>query len=116
MRLLQRFLWQLAAKGLQGQIAFLSDGRFSGTNKGCAVGHIAPESAVGGPIALLEERDTVEIDVPARSLNMLVSDEEIESRRKGWTAPADEKQKGYLSVYRRLAASSTRGAAIDYEG
>jgi dihydroxy-acid dehydratase len=116
MRLLQRFLWQLAAKGLQGQIAFLSDGRFSGTNKGCAVGHIAPESAVGGPIALLEEGDTVEIDVPARSLNMLVSDEEIESRRKAWSAPAEEKQKGYLSIYRRLAASSTRGAAIDYEG
>jgi len=116
MRLLQRFLWQLAAKGLQDRIAFLSDGRFSGTNKGCAVGHIAPESAVGGPIALLEEGDTVEIDVPARSLNMLVSEEEIAARLEAWTAPAEEKQKGYLSIYRRLAASSTRGAAIDYEG
>ncbi len=116
MRLLQRFLWQLAAKGLHDRIAFLSDGRFSGTNKGCAVGHIAPESAVGGPIALLEDGDTVEIDVPARSLNMLVSEEELAARREAWTAPPEKKEKGYLSVYRRLAASSTRGAAIDYEG
>jgi len=115
MRLLQRFLWQLAAKGLQDRIAFLSDGRFSGTNKGCAVGHIAPEAAVGGPIALLEDGDTVEIDVPARSLNMLVSEEDLAARREAWTAPTETKQKGYLSIYRRLAASSTRGAAIDYE-
>jgi dihydroxy-acid dehydratase len=115
MRLLQRFLWQLAAKGLHDRIAFLSDGRFSGTNKGCAVGHIAPEAAVGGPIALLEDGDTVEIDVPNRSLNMLVPDEEIEARRVSWSAPELKPEKGYLSVYRRLAASSTRGAAIDYE-
>jgi dihydroxy-acid dehydratase len=116
MRLLQRFLWQLAAKGLQDRIAFLSDGRFSGTNKGCAVGHIAPESAVGGPIALLEDGDIVTIDVPGRRLDMLVSEEEIAARRKTWTPPPAKDQKGYLSIYRRLAASSTRGAAIDYEG
>jgi dihydroxy-acid dehydratase len=115
MRLLQRFLWQLAAKGLQDRIAFLSDGRFSGTNKGCAVGHIAPESAVGGPIALLEDGDIVKIDVPARTLDVLVNDEELEKRRAAWTPPPEDTQRGYLSIYRRLAASSTRGAAIDYE-
>jgi dihydroxy-acid dehydratase len=116
MRLLQRFLWQLAARGLHDRIAFLSDGRFSGTNKGCAVGHIAPEATVGGPIALLQDGDQVEIDVPAGSLNMLVANEEIEARRAAWTEPELKPEKGYLSVYRRLAASSARGAAIDYEG
>lgn len=116
MRLLQRFLWQLAAKGLHNRIAFLSDGRFSGTNKGCAVGHIAPEAAVGGPIALLEEGDTVEINVPARSLSFLVSEEELEARRQAWSSPPQKKERGYLSIYRRLAVSSTRGAALDYRG
>jgi dihydroxy-acid dehydratase len=116
MRLLQRFLWQLAAKGLHDRIAFLSDGRFSGTNKGCAVGHIAPEAAAGGPIALLEDGDTVEIDVPAGTLRMLVPEEEIDARRKARKPMTEKPEKGYLSVYRRLAASSTRGAALDYSG
>jgi dihydroxy-acid dehydratase len=115
MRLLQRFLWQLAARGLHERIAFLSDGRFSGTNKGCAVGHIAPEAAVGGPIALVEDGDTIEIDVPGGTVNVLASEQELAARRATWKPPAASPERGYLSVYRKLATSSTRGAGLDYE-
>jgi len=116
MRLLQHFLWLLSAKGLHDRIAFLSDGRFSGTNKGCAVGHVAPEAAAGGPIALLEDGDTVEIDVPEGKIEMLVSADELEARRAAWTPPGSKVTKGCLAVYERMAKSAERGAALDYDG
>ena len=114
MRLLQRFLWQLAARGLQDRIAFLTDGRISGTNKGCAVTHIGPEAADGGPLALMEDGDLVEIDITEGRLDIMLPEEELKRRRERWRPPAAKVGGGYLSVYARLAHSAAAGAALDY--
>ena len=114
MRLLQRFLWLLEAKGLHDRIAFLTDGRISGTNKGCAVVHIAPEAAVGGPIALIQEGDRIEIDVVRQRLTLLVPDEELAERKRNWRPPTQEIRKGYLAIYARTAKSAESGAGLDY--
>ncbi|MBW2070059.1 MAG: dihydroxy-acid dehydratase [Deltaproteobacteria bacterium] len=114
MRLLQRFLWILSAKGLQDRIAFITDGRLSGTNRGCAVAHIAPEAAEGGPLAVLQDGDIVEIDIPNEKLNVLISPEEMTRRLELWTPPQKKIARGYLGIYSRLAKSADRGAALDY--
>jgi dihydroxy-acid dehydratase len=116
MRLLQRFLWLLEAKGLHDRIAFLTDGRISGTNKGCAVVHLAPEAAVGGPIALVREGDRIEIDVVRQRLTLLVPDEELAERKRNWVAPSRVIRKGYLAIYARNAKSAENGAGLDYGG
>jgi len=115
MLLLQRFLWQLAAKGLQNQIAFLSDGRFSGTNKGCAVGHIAPEAADGGPLAVVADGDAIEVDIPNAKLTLHVADEELQRRWAAWQPPAPKVKKGYLSIYAQSANTTEKGAALKYK-
>jgi dihydroxy-acid dehydratase len=114
MLLLQRFLWQLAAKGLQNKIAFITDGRFSGTNKGCAVGHIAPEAAAGGPLAVVKDGDIIEIDIPNEKLNVQISEEEMRERLKRWVAPEPKVKKGYLSIYAKMANTTEKGAALRY--
>ena len=114
MRLLQRFLWQLAAKGLEDKIAFITDGRFSGTNKGCAVAHIAPEAAAGGPLAVVRDGDIIEIDIPNEKLNILLSPEELRERLEAWELPQKKVEKGYLAIYSRLAKSAEKGAALNY--
>ena len=114
MRLLQRFLWQLAAKGLQDRIALITDGRFSGTNKGCAVGHIGPEAAEGGPLAIVADGDQIEIDIPKAQINLLISESEFKKRLAAWTPPTQKVKKGYLSIYSKMAKSADRGAALDY--
>ena len=115
MRLLQRFLWLLAAKRLQDKIAFITDGRFSGTNKGCAVAHITPEAAVGGPLAVVKDGDIIEIDIPNEKLNILISFEELQKRLDAWEAPQMKTEKGYLSIYSKLANSANKGAALNYK-
>ena len=115
MLLLQRFLWQLAAKGMHDKVAFLTDGRFSGTNKGCAVAHIAPEAIAGGPLAVLQDGDLIEIDIPQRTLNLLISEEELRQRLASWAPPEKSVRKGYLSIYAKLATSPDRGAAMEYD-
>jgi len=114
MRLLQRFLWMSAAKGMMNKIAFLTDGRFSGTNKGCAVAHISPEAATGGPLALVEDGDLIEIDIPNARLDLHVDDEVMAQRRERWSAPEPKIKKGYLSIYSRMADSTARGASLKY--
>ena len=114
MRLLQRFLWMSAAKGMMDKIAFLTDGRFSGTNKGCAVAHISPEAATGGPLALVEDGDLIEIDIPNARLDLLVDDQIMDKRRANWCAPEQKIKKGYLSIYSRMADSTARGASLKY--
>ena len=114
MRLLQRFLWLSAARGMHEKIALITDGRFSGTNKGCAVAHISPEAAGGGPLALVQEGDPVLIDIPGRRLDLLVEEEELRRRARAWRPPKAKVGKGYLSVYSRLAHSAEQGAALDY--
>jgi dihydroxy-acid dehydratase len=115
MRLLQRFLWLLAAKGLQDKIAFITDGRFSGTNKGCAVGHIGPEAAEGGPLAVVADGDQIEIDIPEERIQLLVDEAELEKRLHSWSPPKSKVRKGYLSIYSRLAKSADKGAALNYQ-
>ncbi len=96
------------------KIAFLTDGRLSGTNKGCAVAHISPESAVGGPLALVEDGDMVEIDIPNTRLDLLVDEDELARRRAAWTRPEPRMKKGYLSVYAKMADKTARGASLKY--
>ena len=114
MYLLQRFLWQLAARGLQDKIAFITDGRISGTNKGCAVVHISPEAATGGPLAVVIENDIIEIDIPNEKLNIKISDEEMNGRLRRWKVPKSKVNKGYLSIYAKMANSAEKGAALRY--
>ena len=114
MRLLQRFLWQLAARGLHDRIAFVTDGRISGTNKGCAVTQVSPEAAGGGALALVEEGDIIEIDMLAGKLDLDVSAATLKQRAAKWTTPESSVRKGFLSIYARAAKSGGRGAALDY--
>jgi len=114
MLLLQRFLWQLVAKGLQNKVAFITDGRLSGTNKGCAVAHISPEAAAGGPLAIVRESDIIEIDIPNEKLNIQISDEEIRERLRKWKIPKPKVNKGYLSIYAKMANTTEKGAALRY--
>ncbi|MFC1696376.1 dihydroxy-acid dehydratase [Pseudomonadota bacterium] len=114
MRLLQRFLWLSAARGMSDKIAFLTDGRFSGTNMGCAVAHISPEGAVGGPLGLVQDGDLVEINLPEASLNLLVDSDEMARRKAVFVRPEPRIKKGYLSLYSRMADETSRGASLRY--
>ena len=114
MRLLQRFLWLSAAQGMMDKIAFLTDGRFSGTNKGCAVAHISPEAAAGGPLALVEDGDAIEISIPEARIDLVVSEEELQRRGAAWQRPEPNVTKGYLALYSRMADSTARGASLRY--
>ena len=115
MRLLQRFLWQVAAKGLEDKIAFITDGRFSGTNKGCAVAHVAPEAMDGGPLAVVRDGDMIEIDIPNQTLRVDLSEEALQTRMDDWTPPERNVKKGWLSIYAKMAKAADQGAALRYE-
>ncbi|MCD6284550.1 MAG: dihydroxy-acid dehydratase [Anaerolineae bacterium] len=103
----------LYGRGLALSTAVVTDGRFSGTNNGCFVGHVSPEAAEGGPLAIVEDGDTITIDVPNRSLHLHVSDEEIAERLSKWKPRAPKFKRGYLALYSRLATSASRGAVIE---
>ncbi len=107
-----RSLKYLNGMGLNKTTAVITDGRFSGTNNGCFVGHISPEAAEGGPIAIVEDGDEITIDVTKNSIHLHVSDEEINARLKRWMPPESKVKKGYLSIYSRLASSADEGAII----
>ncbi|MGF6906209.1 dihydroxy-acid dehydratase [Fusobacterium sp. PH5-44] len=115
MREMFKAMKYLYGRGLGKTTALITDGRFSGTNNGCFVGHISPEAAEGGPIAIVRDGDKIEIDVDNRSLKLLVSDEEIQERLKKWTRPKPKFTKGYLALYSRLAASGAEGAILKYD-
>jgi dihydroxy-acid dehydratase len=102
----------LYGTGLALQTALVTDGRFSGTNNGCFVGHISPEAAEGGPLAIVEDGDMITIDIPNRSLHLHVSDDEIKKRLSKWQRPPLRITKGYLALYARLAESADKGAII----
>jgi dihydroxy-acid dehydratase len=102
----------LYGMGMAKDVALVTDGRFSGTNNGCFVGHISPEAQEGGPIALVQDGDQIEIDVNAKKLELKVSPEELEKRRQTWKAPEPRVKEGYLYLYSKLAESSDKGAII----
>lgn len=103
----------LVGRGLGQEVALITDGRFSGATRGVMIGHVAPEAAVGGPIALVREGDTILVDIPNRRLNLEVPAEEIERRRQAWTAPPPRYHRGALAKYARLVSSAARGAICD---
>jgi dihydroxy-acid dehydratase len=102
----------LYGRGLALKTALVTDGRFSGTNNGCFVGHISPEAAEGGPLAAVQDGDLITIDIPGRSLHLHLTDGEIERRLAGWKRPDPKFTKGYLALYSRLAESADQGAII----
>jgi dihydroxy-acid dehydratase len=100
----------IAGMGLDKDVALLTDGRFSGGTRGAAIGHISPEAAEGGPIALVHEGDRIKIDIPAKTLTLLVDDAELARRRQTWQPPEPKVKQGYLSRYSRMVSSGSRGA------
>ncbi len=102
----------LAGIGLDKEVALLTDGRFSGGTRGAAIGHISPEASAGGLIGLVEEGDTISIDIPRQKLELLVDEKEIEARRRRWQKPAPRIREGYLARYARLVGSAAGGAVL----
>jgi len=109
-----RALKYLYGMGLHTSTAVVTDGRFSGTNNGCFVGHISPEAAEGGPLAIVENGDKISIDVINNTIRLHVSDGEIKKRLKNWQKPEPKVRKGYLNLYSRLASSADEGAIIKH--
>lgn len=105
----------LSGMGLAKDVALITDGRFSGSNNGCFAGHISPEAFEGGTIALVKDGDIIDIDIIDRSLNLIVSDEELNTRRKEWVQPEPKIKVGYLYLYSKLAASADKGAVLRYD-
>ncbi|MFH1490958.1 MAG: dihydroxy-acid dehydratase, partial [Pseudomonadota bacterium] len=104
----------LNGMGLAKKTALITDGRFSGTNSGCFVGHISPEAAEGGNLAVVKDGDAIMIDIPGRTIHLDVPDEEIRARFETWKPPPPRIKSGYLRIYARLAESASRGAIIPH--
>jgi len=102
----------LYGMGLAKKTALVTDGRFSGTNNGCFVGHVSPEAAEGGPLAIVRDGDRITIDIPAGSLRIDLTDEEIAERLRAWKRPEPTVKRGFLATYARLAASAAEGAVM----
>ena len=102
----------LAGMGLDKTVALITDGRFSGASRGASIGHVSPEAAAGGPICLVQEGDSITIDIPAASITLEVSEEELSRRRAAWTAPEPKVKTGWLSRYARMVSSADLGAVM----
>ena len=103
----------IAGMGLGSCVALITDGRFSGASRGASIGHVSPEAAVGGPIALVKEGDIIKIDIDANTLDVLISDEEMEARRKEWKPREPKVTTGYLARYASMVTSGNRGAILE---
>ena len=103
----------IAGMGLGSTVALITDGRFSGASRGASIGHVSPEAAVGGPIALVEEGDQILIDIPNNKLELLVSDEELAARKEKWQPRAPKVTTGYLARYAKMVTSGNRGAILE---
>ena len=115
MREMYKAMKYLYGRGLALSTALITDGRFSGTNNGCFVGHISPAASEGGPIAIIQDGDRIVIDVEKKQLDMLVSDEEIARRLAEWKRPEPKFKKGWLGLYCKIAASGSEGAVLKYD-
>ena len=103
----------IAGMGLGSTVALITDGRFSGASRGASIGHVCPEAAVGGPIALVEEGDIIKINIPENKLEIAVSDEVLEERKKNWQPREPKVTTGYLSRYAKMVTSAKRGAVLE---
>ncbi|SFA77072.1 dihydroxy-acid dehydratase [Acetitomaculum ruminis DSM 5522] len=103
----------IAGMGLGESVALITDGRFSGASRGASIGHVSPEAAVGGNIALVEEGDIIKIDIPNNTLNFVISDEELEKRRANWKPRQPKITSGYLARYHELVTSGNKGAILE---
>lgn len=103
----------IAGMGLGSSVALITDGRFSGASRGASIGHVSPEAAVGGPIALIEEGDIISIDIPANTINVKVSDEELARRKENWTPIEPKVKTGYLARYASMVTSADKGAILE---
>ncbi len=103
----------IAGMGLGSSVALITDGRFSGASRGASIGHVSPEAAVGGPIALVEEGDMISINIPENKLDIMVSEEVLKERRAKWQPREPKVTGGYLSRYRELVTSGNRGAVLE---
>ena len=103
----------IVGRGLGSTVALITDGRFSGATRGAAIGHVSPEAAVGGNIALIEEGDIIDIDINANTINVRVSDEELQKRRAAWKPRQPKITTGYLARYAALVTSGNRGAILE---
>jgi dihydroxy-acid dehydratase len=104
----------IAGMGLSNSVALITDGRFSGGTRGPCIGHVSPEALAGGPIGLLEEGDIISIDIPARKLDVKLSDKELEERRKKWKPePSEVEPRSYLARYRKMVTSAHTGAVFE---
>lgn len=99
--------------GLGSEVALITDGRFSGASRGASIGHVSPEAAVGGPIALIEEGDIIQIDIDNNSLNVAISDEEMARRKAAWTPREPKIKEGYVARYATMVTSGNRGAILE---
>jgi dihydroxy-acid dehydratase len=102
----------IAGAGLSESVALITDGRFSGGTRGPCIGHVSPEAAAGGPIALVRPGDMIRIDIPARRVDLLVDPAELQARAKSWKAPEPVIKGGLLSRYRKSVTSASRGAVL----
>ena len=100
----------MVGRGLDDSTMLITDGRFSGATRGPMIGHVAPEAAVGGPIALIEDGDTIEMDAEKRLLELKISEDEMKARRARWMPPKPNYERGVLAKYARLVSSASAGA------
>ena len=103
----------IAGMGLDKDVALITDGRFSGATRGASIGHVSPEAASGGTIALVQEGDFIAIDIPAHTIKLLVDEDELARRRAAWVCPEPRIKTGYLARYAKLVSSADRGAVLD---
>ena len=103
----------IAGMGLGSSVALITDGRFSGASRGASIGHVSPEAAVGGPIALIEEGDIISINIPELKLEVKVSDEEMAARKAKWQPREPKITTGYLARYAAMVTSGNRGAILE---
>ena len=104
---------EIAGMGLGSTVALITDGRFSGASRGASIGHVSPEAAVGGPIALVEEGDIIRINIPEMKLEVAVSDEEMKARKERWQPREPKVKTGYLARYASMVSSGARGAILE---
>ena len=103
----------IAGMGLGASVALITDGRFSGASRGASIGHISPEAAVGGPIALVEEGDIIKINIPENKIELAVSDEVLAERKANWVPRQPRVTTGYLARYASMVTSGNRGAVLE---